>query len=138
MLHSSLTAKCYQNPLSGRKVARVLVIYTGGTIGMKDNADGGINDLLDLFCFVWNGDISKSANVFKYDDSIDLRKSDFTNFFFFSSGYTVVPNYFAQALKRLPMLYDEDYVESGMPELSNECEMDPNLPYCKYPKLVMP
>ena len=41
MLHSSLTAKCYQNPLSGRKVARVLVIYTGGTIGMKNNENGG-------------------------------------------------------------------------------------------------
>ena len=51
--------------------------------------------------------------------------------FNFGSGYTVVPNYFAKALKRLPMLYDEDYVESGMPELSDECEMDPDLPYCK-------
>lgn len=58
--------------------------------------------------------------------------------FNFGSGYTVVPNYFAKALKRLPMLYDEDYVESGMPELSDECEMDPDLPYCKYAKLVMP
>lgn len=93
MLHSTQSGKVYENPLSGRKVARVLVIYTGGTIGMKDNGTG---------------------------------------------GYTVVPNYFAQALKRLPMLYDEDFAESGMPELSNECEMNPDLPYCKYSKLVMP
>ena len=53
-------------------------------------------------------------------------------------GYEVVPDYFAQALKKLPMLYDEEYVQSGMPELSDECERCPTLPYCKYPKLVMP
>jgi len=41
MLHSSLTANIHENPLSGRKLARVLVIYTGGTIGMKNNENGG-------------------------------------------------------------------------------------------------
>lgn len=42
MLHSSVTAKISENPRSGRKIARVLVIYTGGTIGMKKNKDGGM------------------------------------------------------------------------------------------------
>jgi len=90
MLHSSVTANISENPKSGRKIARVLVIYTGGTIGMKKDKE---------------------------------------------NGYTVVPNYFASALKKLPMLYDEDYVESGMPE----CDEDSKHPiYSKYPQLVMP
>ena len=41
MLHSSDTAKISENPKSGRKIARVLVIYTGGTIGMKNDKESG-------------------------------------------------------------------------------------------------
>ena len=41
MLHSSDTAKISENPKSGRKIARVLVIYTGGTIGMKNDKENG-------------------------------------------------------------------------------------------------
>ncbi|XP_057315902.1 L-asparaginase-like isoform X2 [Hydractinia symbiolongicarpus] len=90
MLHSSVTAKISENPRSGRKIARVLVIYTGGTIGMKKNKDG---------------------------------------------GYQVVPDYFGEALKKLPMLYDEEYVDSGMPEIDDHSS---HLPYSQYPVLVMP
>lgn len=88
MLHSSVTAKISENPKSGRKIARVLVIYTGGTIGMKNHKE---------------------------------------------HGYTVVPDYFASALKKLPMLYDEEYVESGVKEIDSH-----EYPYSEYPELVMP
>ncbi|XP_065660704.1 L-asparaginase isoform X1 [Hydra vulgaris] len=92
MLHSSTKAKISNNPLMGRKTVRILVIYTGGTIGMKQDKNG--------------------------------------------KGYTVVPNYFADALKKLPMLYDEEYVKNGAEEIHNNSELD--LPYNKYPQLVMP
>ena len=46
MLHSSVTANISENPKSGRKIARVLVIYTGGTIGMKKDKDNGKLKLL--------------------------------------------------------------------------------------------
>ena len=48
MLHSSDTAKISENPKSGRKIARVLVIYTGGTIGMKNDKENG-----KIFCFLY-------------------------------------------------------------------------------------
>jgi len=90
MLHSNITTKRSENPRSGRKIARVLVIYTGGTIGMKNDKD---------------------------------------------NGYQVVPNYFANALKKLPMLYDEDYVESGVPEVDQDIT---HPVFSQYPQLVMP
>ena len=46
----------------------------------------------------------------------------------------MVPNYFATALKKLPMLYDEDYINSDVEELEDE---DIH-PYNHYPRLVMP
>ena len=69
---------------------------------------------------------------------LNLCSCNVYNYKFCYLGYEVVPNYFAQALKKLPMLYDEDYVATGMPDISDECERCPSLPYCKYPKLVMP
>jgi len=95
MLHCSTTAKLSENPIYGRKITRVLVIYTGGTIGMKKNRD---------------------------------------------NEYEVVPDYFAEALKKLPMLYDEDYVRGGKVETANTTDSDhyQDLPYGKYPELVMP
>jgi len=92
MLHSSLSSKVSENPKHGRKIARVLVIYTGGTIGMKNDNE---------------------------------------------NGYQVVPNYFAKALKKLPMLYDEEYVNNGIKEIETEA-FGKDLPYSKYPELVMP
>lgn len=54
MLHSSDTAKISENPKSGRKIARVLVIYTGGTIGMKnDKENGKIFLVFYIFAFTW-------------------------------------------------------------------------------------
>lgn len=57
---------------------------------------------------------------------------------FVSLDYEVVPNYFAKALMKLPMLYDEDYVENGKKETTNADESELDLPYKKYPELVMP
>ena len=46
----------------------------------------------------------------------------------------MVPDYFATALKKLPMLYDEEYVDSGVKEIDSQKEY----PYSEYPELVMP
>ena len=54
------------------------------------------------------------------------------------SDYEVVPDYFAQALMKLPMLYDEEYIKDGMKETANANDSDQDLPYSKYPELVMP
>ena len=56
----------------------------------------------------------------------------------FVSDYEVVPDYFAQALMKLPMLYDEEYVRSVKKDTTNTNESDHQLPYSNYPELVMP
>ena len=57
---------------------------------------------------------------------------------FLIADYEVVPDYFAQALMKLPMLYDEEYVKDGMKETACFDESQKDLPYAKYPELVMP
>ena len=56
MLHSSDTAKISENPKSGRKIARVLVIYTGGTIGMKNDKENG-KIFLFFYTFLWQSKV---------------------------------------------------------------------------------
>ncbi len=50
-------------------------------------------------------------------------------------GYVVRPNYFASALKKLPMFYDKKYAEENQSKQSFD-EMP--MPYRDFPELVMP
>ena len=135
MLHSSLKARISENPKSGRKIARVLVIYTGGTIGMKKNSDD-CKLLYTVYIYkvaiiLYILYIYISYYIYSYIMFI-------STFYFDYLGYEVVPNYFAEALKKLPMLYDEEYVNSDAQEITPIDNNDSDLPYNKYPELVMP